>query len=143
MSTSTNPHKFSSLVSLRVLCDIRLLSQSRYHQLVQLLEFLLESVSTPLEAQISQTFSSVRFVFDVSSCCRNKSRLCPLSLAMSIVLMNAIVSLLISGAFSSSADFITTFVLVIGSSSLTVFLSSRDDSLTPLYQLKCCASDFL
>ena len=41
--------------------------------------------------------------------------------------MNASVSLLISGAFRSSADFIVTFVLVIGSNSLTVFLSSRDD----------------
>ena len=44
----------------------------------------------------------------------------PPILAMPIALMNASVSLLISVAFWSSADFITTFVLEIGSNSLTL-----------------------
>ena len=44
----------------------------------------------------------------------------PPILAKAIALMNASVSLLISVAFWSSADFITTFVLEIGSNSLTL-----------------------
>ena len=43
---------------------------------------------------------------------------------MTIVLMNASVSLLISGAFWSSADFIAIFVFVIGSNSFTVYTPS-------------------
>lgn len=72
-----------------------------YHQLVQLLEFLLECVSTPLEAQTSQTFSKFLLDTNVSLCCSNKSRLYPLSLAMLIVLINVSISLLTSGAFWS------------------------------------------
>ena len=54
ISTSINPHKFSTSDSLQVLCDSEPISQRlllpRYHQLVQLLEFLLECVLTTLEA---------------------------------------------------------------------------------------------
>ena len=45
---------------------------------------------------------------------------------MTIVLMNASVSLLISGAFWSSADFIAIFVFVIGSNSFTVYITNCD-----------------
>lgn len=69
--------------------------------MVQLLEFLLECVSTPLEDQTSQTFSKFLLDTNVSLCCSNKSRLYPLSLAMLIVLINVSISLLTSGAFWS------------------------------------------